>query len=96
MFTEHSYKYDARGSKTMNNSGKKPKSIIAIKEQRAAYIFLIPALLGLSFITYLPLVAAFGVGLTDLKVGHFITGGTEFIGLFNYIDIFKNPVGSND
>ena len=67
----------------------------AIKEQRAAYLFLIPALLGLTFITYLPLLAVFGISLTDLNVGHFIKGGTlppvQFIGLRNFREIFQNP-----
>ncbi|MCL2628424.1 MAG: sugar ABC transporter permease [Oscillospiraceae bacterium] len=73
---------------------KRKRSIIAIKEQRAAYIFLIPALLGLSFITYLPLLAAFGVGLTDLRVSHFFPNAPtpEFVGFANYTEIFTNPM----
>ena len=71
------------------------KSKIAIKEQRAAYIFLIPAFLGLSLITYGPLLAVFGIGFTNLRVGHFIKGGPlpppEFIGFDNFINIFTNP-----
>lgn len=66
-----------------------------VKEQRAAYLFLIPAFLGLSLITYLPLLAVFIISLTDLNVGHFIQGGTlppvQFIGFDNYADIFMNP-----
>jgi len=73
---------------------KRKRAKIAIKEQRAAYIFLIPALLGLTFITYLPLLAVFGISLTDLNVGHFIKGGTlppvNFVGLQNFKDIFQN------
>jgi len=80
----------------MKKSRGKQKSIIAIKEQRAAYLFLIPAFLGLTFITYLPLVAAFGVGLTNLRVGHFIKdsplGLPEFVGFNNFIEIFENPM----
>jgi len=73
---------------------KRKKSIMVIKEERAAYVFLIPALLGLTFITYLPLVAAFGVGLTDLRVSHFFPNAPapEFIGLSNYFEIFTNPM----
>ena len=71
------------------------KSKIAIKEQRAAYIFLIPAFLGLSLITYGPLLAVFGIGFTNLRVGHFIRGGPlgspEFVGFDNFINIFTNP-----
>ena len=81
---------------SMRKSIKKPKSIIVKKEQRAAYLFLIPAFLGLSLITYLPLVAAFGVGLTDLRVGHFSPnsplGLPQFVGFFNFVDIFENPM----
>lgn len=73
----------------------KKRAKIAIKEQRAAYLFLIPALLGLIFITYLPLLAVFGISLTDLNVGHFIKGGkmppVEFVGLQNFREIFQNP-----
>ena len=77
----------------MKNKRKRAK--IAVKEQRAAYIFLIPALLGLAFLTYLPLMAVFGISLTDLNVGHFIKGGTmppvKFVGLQNFREIFQNP-----
>ncbi len=77
----------------MTNKRKRAK--IAVNEQRAAYIFLIPALLGLTFITYLPLLAVFGISLTDLNVGHFIKGGSmppvKFVGLENFKEIFQNP-----
>jgi multiple sugar transport system permease protein len=67
----------------------------ARREQRAAYLFLIPAFLGLSLITYLPLLAAFIISFTDLNTGHFIRGGTlppvQFVGLQNFKDIFVNP-----
>lgn len=74
---------------------KKKRAKIAIKEQRSAYLFLIPALLGLSLITYFPLLAVFGISLTDLNVGHFVQGGTlppiNFVGLDNFVEIFKSP-----
>lgn len=74
---------------------KKKRAKIAIKEQRAAYLFLIPALLGLVFITYVPLLAVFGISLTDLNVGHFIKGGTmppvKYVGFQNFKEIFQNP-----
>jgi len=70
----------------------KTKSKISIKEQRAAYIFLIPAFLGLSFITYIPLLAAFVVGFTDLRVGHLVRGEMpSFVGFDNFIRIFTDP-----
>ncbi|MCL2670552.1 MAG: sugar ABC transporter permease [Clostridiales bacterium] len=67
---------------------------VARREQRAAYLFLIPALLGLSLITYLPLLAAFGIGFTDLRVAHFMPNNPpplQFVGFKNFIDIFTNP-----
>jgi len=71
---------------------KPAKSMMVIKEQRAAYVFLIPAFLGLSLITYLPLLAAFIVGFTDLNVGHLVRGDApQIIGLENYINIFTDP-----
>ena len=77
---------------SMFKTSKKPVSLMAVKEQRAAYIFLIPAFLGLSLITYLPLLAAFLVGFTDLKVGHLVRGELpNFVGLENYIKIFTDP-----
>ena len=73
----------------------KRKPTMAIKEQRAAYLFLIPAFLGLSLITYGPLLAVFGIGFTDLRVGHFIRGGPlgspQFVGFDNFVNIFTNP-----
>jgi len=76
----------------MENIKKRSRSIMAIKEQRAAYVFLIPAFLGLSFITYLPVIAALGVGLTDLTVFHLVRGDApEFVGLANFVDIFTHP-----
>jgi len=79
----------------MKRAEKKKRSRIAIQEQRAAYLFLIPAFLGLSLITYLPLLAVFGIGFSDLNVGHFIKGGTlpppQFVGFDNFVSIFTNP-----
>jgi multiple sugar transport system permease protein len=80
--------------KALLNRQKKPAGV-ALREQRAAYLFLIPAFLGLSLITYIPLLAAFFIGFTNLSTGHFVRGGTlppvQFVGLNNFIDIFTNP-----
>ena len=74
---------------------KKHRGKAAIREQRAAYLFLIPAFLGLSLITYLPLLAAFFISFTNLNTGHFVKGGTlapaQFVGFQNFVDIFTNP-----
>ena len=74
---------------------KKFQSTYTRKEQRAAYLFLIPAFLGLSLITYIPLILTFFMGFTNLNVGHLIKdsplGAAQFVGLSNYFDIFENP-----
>lgn len=53
-------------------------------EQRVAYICLIPAFLGLIFLTYLPLLGVLGISMTNWS------GLTkpEFIGIDNYIKLF--------
>lgn len=70
----------------MENINKSPKrrSRIPLGEARAAYILLIPAFIGLIFLTYLPLVGVLGISLTDW------TGlaNPKFIGLDNYINLF--------
>ena len=58
-------------------------------ESRAAKVFLIPAFLGLIFITYIPLLAVFGISLFDLRA---VQLHPEFVGLNNYVDLFTtNP-----
>ncbi len=67
----------------------------APREQRAAYTFLIPAFLGLSLITYLPLIASFGIGFTNLEPGHFLANSNlepvGYVGFQNFIEIFTKP-----
>ncbi|QJD87025.1 carbohydrate ABC transporter permease [Cohnella herbarum] len=60
------------------------RSRIHSSEARVAYICLIPAFLGLIFLTYLPLLGVLGISMTNW------TGlaNPEFIGLNNYIKIF--------
>ena len=74
--------------------GKPRRSRISRREQRASFLFLIPAFLGLSLITYLPVLAAFGIGFTNLKVGHFSKYGTteplKFVGFENFIKAFAD------
>ena len=54
-------------------------------EARTAKIFLIPAFLGLTFITYIPLAAVFGISLFDWRVPF----APEFAGLTNLINLFS-------
>lgn len=53
-------------------------------EARTAYICLIPAFLGLTFITYLPLLGVLGFSFFQWTG----LGAPKFIGLQNYIDLF--------
>lgn len=61
---------------------KKPKSKLLRKEARAAYLYLIPAFIGLIVLTYIPLIAVFG--LSFFKWGG--TGAPEWNGINNYIN----------
>ncbi len=65
---------------------KPPKQISPLlrKEARAAHLFMIPAYLGLSFITYIPLIAAFALGFFDWRVGM----APKFVGLENFAKLF--------
>lgn len=53
-------------------------------EGRAAYILLFPSIIGLIFLTYLPLAEVFGLSLFDWRG----VGTPEFKGLGNYIRLF--------
>ena len=63
---------------------RKKKSIMLIKEQRTAYICLIPAFIGLVFITYVPLLAVFGLSFFKWKG----LSAPVFTGFDNYIKLF--------
>ncbi len=57
-------------------------------ENRAAYILLIPSIIGLIFLTYVPLVEVLGLSLFDWRG----VGTPNFVGLGNYIRLFtKDP-----
>ncbi|HEX7057194.1 MAG TPA: sugar ABC transporter permease, partial [Bacilli bacterium] len=66
------------------NKARKRRSRIHSSEERVAYVCLIPAFLGLIFLTYLPLLGVLGISLTNW------TGlsDPEFVGLDNYIRLF--------
>jgi len=57
---------------------------MARTEERVAYLCLIPAFLGLSLITYIPLMAVFGLGLFNWKA----TSSPVWAGLGNYVRLF--------
>jgi multiple sugar transport system permease protein len=66
------------------NKPQKRRSRIFSAEARVAYICLIPAFLGLVFLTYLPLLGVLGISMTNW------TGlkSPEFIGFDNYVKLF--------
>ncbi|MBP3579130.1 MAG: sugar ABC transporter permease [Lachnospiraceae bacterium] len=67
-----------------SNKKRKQKSRATKKEMTTAYICLIPAFVGLIFLTYVPLVAVFGLSLFSWKG----VGTPEFIGFGNYVKLF--------
>ena len=72
----------------MSNSVKRKKSRIRREETRAAYIFLLPSLLGLSLVTYIPLVAVFVLSFFKWNG----LESPEFVGVANYVRLFtKDP-----
>ncbi len=60
------------------------RSLRAIKENRAAHLFLIPAFVGLAVLTYGPLLAVFGLSMFSWRG----VGIPKFIGMENYIRLF--------
>ncbi len=70
-------------SKTVKKS-KKGHFLNITGEERIAYLCLIPAFLGLTFLTYLPLLGVLGFSLFDWTG----LGKPSFIGLGNYIKLF--------
>jgi multiple sugar transport system permease protein len=72
----------------MMTGGKMPAkrnlSKAAAQETRTAYLFLIPALVGLSVLTYGPLIAVFALSLFNWRG----VGPPSFIGIGNYIRLF--------
>lgn len=60
------------------------QSRMVIREERTAYLCLIPAILGLTFITYLPLIGVFGISFFNWKG----LSSPKFNGIDNYIRLF--------
>lgn len=72
----------------MNRAIKKPKNRMLKAEQRAAYILLFPSIIGLVFITYIPLIAVFGLSLFSWSG----INDPKFVGIANYVRLFtKDP-----
>lgn len=64
--------------------GGKIRSKLAAKETRTAYLFLIPAFIGLTVLTYFPLIAIFVLSFFKWKGA----GTPSFIGIENYVRLF--------
>ncbi len=71
------------------NSQMRARSLMARQEARAAKLFLIPAFLGLTFITYLPLIAVFVLSFFKWTA---IMPQPIFVGLNNYIKLFTKDI----
>ena len=67
----------------------KRMSLLARQEARAAKLFLIPAFLGLTFITYLPLIAVFVLSFFKWTA---IMPRPLFIGWDNYVRLFTKDI----
>ena len=69
---------------------KKPKGLskLAKQEARTAYLLLIPAFLGLSLLTYIPLLAVFVIGFFRWSAAS--VSPPVFIGFANYIQLFTS------
>lgn len=67
-----------------NKKTKKHHSRIHNNEERTAYICLIPAFVGLIFLTYLPLLGVFGISFFNWSG----LSSPKFIGFNNYINLF--------
>lgn len=71
------------------------RSKAARQEAKAAYLFLIPAFVGLTVLTYGPLLAAFGISFFNWRAGSptlTFTGITNYIRLFTEDPYFKDSI----
>lgn len=72
-------------SKTIRKS-KTQHSRFLVSEERTAYLCLIPAIIGLTFITYLPLLGVFGISFFNWKG----LAAPKFNGIDNYVRLFTS------
>jgi multiple sugar transport system permease protein len=63
------------------------RSIMLVREERAAWVFLLPWFLGLLLITLVPLVASLYFSFTDYN----LLSAPEWIGLDNYVEMTNDP-----
>ncbi len=60
-----------------------------VGENKKAYLYILPALLGLVLLTFYPVLYGFYLSFTDYRMGREFSA--NFVGLSNYVEIFKNP-----
>lgn len=72
----------------MQKGKKIQRSITARREERAARLYLLPAFVGLVFLTYIPLIAVFVLSLFKWQ-GNSVTP-PSFIGVENYVYLFTS------
>lgn len=68
----------------MDRTIKRPRSRMQRLEGRAAYVLIFPSLVGLSLITYIPLIAVFVLAFFSWKG----FGPITFVGIDNYVRLF--------
>lgn len=61
-----------------------------LSDSRLFYIYISPWLIGLTCFTLFPMVLSLIFSFTNVKMSSATTAPLEFVGLKNYIDIFKN------
>ena len=60
-------------------------------KMREAYIFVLPAFIYMLFVLGYPLIYNVYLSLRNVDVKNLTKGGDVFVGLQNYVDLFKNP-----
>lgn len=79
----------------LKRAGKRPKATsIERKEAKTAYLCLIPAFLGLSVLTYIPLVVVFILSFFQWKglSAPVFNGGENYVRLFTVDPYFKDSI----
>ncbi len=64
-------------------------SRMEVKDNKAAYLYILPAISGLVLITFYPVLYGFYLSFTDYRMGHEFSA--NFVGLSNYAKIFTQP-----
>jgi multiple sugar transport system permease protein len=64
---------------------------MAARKKREAYCFILPAFIYIILVLGYPLVYNVVLSLKNVNVKNLTKGGSVFVGLQNYIDLFNNP-----